>query len=290
MSDYHLHLWPHRDSEDDPAPADFPLSRFEAYVEAAAARGVTELGFTEHLYRFRESAPVLGEFWRGEREDLAAHTEAFVRADRIFRLEAYVEGVLAAREAGLPVKLGLEIDFFPATIDAVLELIAPYPWDVLIGSVHWVGGWAIDGPEAGGEMRRRGVRRAWEEYFELETALARSGTVDVLAHVDVCKKAGVRPDEEPLDLYGEVVKATVESETAVEVSSQGLRKPAQEIYPAPSFLAEFAAAGVPITLASDAHQPEEAAWGHDQVVAAARRAGYETRLRFEARAAIPVPL
>ncbi len=290
MGDYHLHLWEHRDSDDDPAPADFPLARFEAYVEAAAARGVTELGFTEHLYRFVESAPVLGEFWEGERSDLAEHTESFVRADRIFRIDDYVEGVLAAKAAGLPVKLGLEIDFFPETIDGVLDLIAPYPWDFLIGSVHWVGGWAVDGPRAGEEMRRRGVRRSWEQYFALETELARSGTVDVLAHVDVCKKAGVRPDDEPVDLYREVVKAAVESATAVEVSSQGLRKPAAEVYPAPAFLAEFRAAGVPITLASDAHDPADAAWGHDEVVAAARAAGYETRLAFDRRVATEVPL
>ncbi len=290
MGDYHLHLWEHRDSDDDPAPADFSLARFEAYVEAAAARGVTELGFTEHLYRFVESGPVLGEFWRHERRDLAEHTESFVRLDRIFRLEDYVEGVIAAKEAGLPVRLGLEIDFFPHTIDGVLDLIAPYPWDFLIGSVHWVGGWAIDGPRAGEEMVRRGVRRAWEEYFELETALAASGTVDVLAHVDVCKKAGVRPAEEPLDLYREVVKAATASGTAVEVSSQGLRKPAAEVYPAPRFLEEFCSAGVPITLASDAHAPGEAAWGYDEVRTAARAAGYRTRLAFEGRARIEVPL
>ncbi len=290
MGDYHLHLWEHRDTPDDPMPSGFPLERFEAYVDQAAARGVTELGFTEHLYRFVESEPVLGEFWRDERSDLAEITEAFVRADRIFRLEDYVAGVVAAKEAGLPVKLGLEIDFFPETIDRVLDLIEPYPWDFLVGAVHWVGGWAIDGPRAGEEILRRGVRRAWEQYFELETDLARSGTVDVLAHVDVCKKAGIRPDEEPFDLYREVVKAAAESGTAVEVSSQGLRNPAEEVYPAPAFLAEFHTAGVPITLASDAHVPEQAAWGHDEVVAAARAAGYETRLAFDARVGSEVPL
>jgi histidinol phosphatase-like PHP family hydrolase len=52
----------------------------------------------------------------------------------------------------------------------------------------------------------------------------------------------------------------------------------------------FRGAGVPITLASDAHMAEDAAWGHDLVVAAARAAGYETYLRFAARSPLVTPL
>jgi len=91
-------------------------------------------------------------------------------------------------------------------------------------------------------------------------------------------------------MYATVVEAAVRSSTAVEVSSQGLRKPAGEEYPSPLFLRMFHQAGVPITLASDGHAPEEAALGHDEVVAAARAAGYTTRLRFERRRRFEVPL
>lgn len=291
MSDYHLHLHPHEPSPESLPPGAYPAGHVERYVEAAAARGVTELGFTEHLYRCVEAAPVLGRFWeREERSDLAAHTARMVAADQTLSLERYVDVVLAARDAGLPVRLGLEVDFFPETIDAVVELLAPYPWDFLIGSVHWVGGWAIDSSGAAHEFARRGVDRAWEEYFAVEAALARSGAVDVLAHVDVCKKFGYRPAAEPAHLYREVVEAAASSGTAVEVSSQGLRKPAGEVYPSPGFLRLFAEAGVPVTLASDGHVPSEAGWGHDEVVAAARDAGYAEHLRFERRRRVPTPL
>jgi histidinol phosphatase-like PHP family hydrolase len=52
----------------------------------------------------------------------------------------------------------------------------------------------------------------------------------------------------------------------------------------------FFDAGVPITLASDGHRPDQAGHGHAEVVAAARSAGYETHLRFENRRRIEVPL
>lgn len=291
MADYHLHLHPHRMSEADPIPDGYPPGLIEAYVEAAAARGVEELAFTEHLYRCVEAAPALGEFWEREPErHLAEHSARFVALDRHLSLEAYVEAVLAAKDQGLPVKLGLEVDFFPETIEAVLDLLAPYPWDVLIGSVHWIGGWALDSSQVAEEFARRGVLTAWRQYFQLEEQLAASGAVDVLAHVDVCKKYGFRPQTEPLDLYQRVVEAAVASGTAVEVSSQGLRKPVGEVYPSPRFLQMFQQAGVPITLASDGHAPEEAGWGHRQVVEAARAAGYRERLSFEKRHPTPVPL
>lgn len=290
MSDYHLHLHPHVTSG-APVTTTFPLDHIESYVEVAAGRAVNELGFTEHLYRCVEAAAALGAFWEREPDrDLANHTAAFVALDQVLSLEAYVDAIVTAKSRGLPVKLGLEVDFFPETIDAVMDLLKPYPWDFLIGSVHWIGGWAIDSSESAAEYDRRGVDVAWEQYFELETQLAASGAVDVLAHVDVCKKYGKRPTQEPLELYRLVVEAAAASGTAVEVSSQGLRKPSQEIYPSPVFLQMFNDGGVPITLASDAHQPDEAGWGHAEVVDAARAAGYSSHLRFENRQSISTQL
>lgn len=294
MSDYHVHLHPHAGLEatGDAVQGEYPPGHIEAYVEAAAARGVEEVGFTEHLYRCVEAAPVLGRFWEaaGTPQDVSDLSRAMVEADLTLSLERYVRAVTDAKADGLPVLLGLEVDFFPESIDAVLELISPYPWDYLIGSVHWIGGWAIDASHSLFEFERRGVSTAWAQYFELERQLAASGVVDVLAHVDVIKKYGLRPERDPSDWYEEVVEAACATDTAVEVSSQGLRNPAEEVYPAPRFLARFHEAGVPITLASDAHRPTEAAWGHDAVEAAARAAGYATRLRFERRVASSVPL
>lgn len=294
MSDYHLHLHPHAGLEapEDAPQGEYPPGHIEAYLEAAAARGVEELGFTEHLYRCVEAAPVLGRFWEDPAtpQDVSDLSAAMVETDLTLSLEDYVETVVSARDSGLPVKLGLEVDFFPGSIDAVLELIRPYPWDYLIGSVHWIGGWAIDASHSVFEFERRGVERAWEQYFDLETQLAASGAVDVLAHVDVIKKYGLRPSADPGPWYRSVVKAAAAAGTAVEVSSQGLRNPADEIYPAPAFLAHFREADVPITLASDAHRPGDAAWGHSEVVEAARQAGYESRLVFERRRSQRVPL
>jgi histidinol-phosphatase (PHP family) len=292
MGDYHVHLHDHGPYNGiGPPPGEYPTGHIEAYVESALRNGLAEVGFTEHLYRCVESAPVLGAFWSDEpRGDLAAETEAMVEVDRSLSLESYVEAVLAARDRGLPVKLGLEVDFFPDTFDAVMELLAPYPWDFLVGAIHWVGGWSIDYPVSAYEFARRGVRQAYEDYFDLKRQLAASGMVDVLAHVDVVKMFGDVLPEPPLDLYTGVVAAAASTGTAVEVSSAGLHKPIGEIYPAPLFLEMFCEAGVPITLASDAHVPEDCGRDATTLIELATAAGYRERLVFEQRRRIAVPL
>lgn len=293
MSDYHLHLYPHRRDRSIPIPPEvYPLSRIEQYVEQAADRGVSELAFTEHLYRCTESTDLLGPFWTKANDPAVAfHTEDDVRADRTMSLERYVEAVSGAKDAGLPVLLGLEVDFFPESIEAVLDFIAPYPWDVLIGSIHWIDGWWFDRTHSIGEWDRLGRRTVYEQYFRLEAELAASGSVDVLAHVDRVKYLGHRLDPEPLDLYADLVAAAKNGGVAVELNSGGLRHPVEEIYPGPTLVRMCREAGLDITFASDGHVPEQAGWGYPELRRAALDAGYTHTARFEGRrrSLIPIP-
>jgi histidinol-phosphatase (PHP family) len=292
LSDYHLHLHPHKPRPDSPPPGVYPPGWIDRYVEAAAARGVTELGFTEHFYRCVESLPILGRWWEADSSPvLRAEIERVQAAEVNLSLERYVEVVLDAKARGLPVKLGLEVDFQPGAEQQTLDLLAGYPFDFLIGSVHWIGAWDFTRDGAPAEFARRGVEQAWRDYFALETQLAASGMVDVLAHPDQIKYWGIRPASQVMEeLYAPVVEAAAKSAVAIEVSSAGLRRRSAEIYPARDFLAGFAAANVPITLASDAHFPDVAGACHSEVVAAGRAAGYTSYLRFERRQRVVIPL
>ncbi len=107
---------------------------------------MTELAVTEHLFRFRQADALVGGFWDDERvppalaESMAEYWKFHATAD----LDAYVECAQAAKEAGLPVVIGLEVDYYEGRMDTVADLLAGYPFDVLLGSVHWVGGWRFD--------------------------------------------------------------------------------------------------------------------------------------------------
>ncbi len=291
MADYHVHIHPHKPTPGAPPPGTFPADYIDRFVEVALSRGAAEVGFVEHLYRCVESQAALGQWWKKDPQPhLVAEMDEIMARELDMSLDRYVEAILDAKARGLPVKLGLEVDFEPGTEQRVMDLIAPYPWDYLVGSVHWLGAWWFLRPSGPAEYARRGVRRAFEEYFELTTALAGTGMADVLGHVDVIKVAGLVPDGNLRYLWDPVVEATAASGTAVEISSQGLSRAVNEIYPAPGFLELFQAARIPITLGSDAHAPGESAFGYAQIVQAARNAGYTEYLRFSGRARLVTPL
>jgi histidinol-phosphatase (PHP family) len=284
IGDYHVLLHDHGEpAPGSPDPGTFPREHIERYVEATAARGVEEVCFTEHLFRMRESDPVLGAFWRNEPDPVAAHTIRIIENECNMVLDEYVAAIIDAKDSGLPVLLGLEVDYFPEKIDAVLDLLAPCPWDLLVGGVHWIGGFAFDEVEMVPEFNRRGVDQVFQAYFDLETQLAASGTVDVLAHADLIKKHGHRATGDLTDVYASLARATASSGTLVEVSSAGLTERCEEIFPSHGLLSAFQDAGVGMTMASDTHVPEGSGWGIDLVADQARKAGYSRRALFRQR-------
>jgi histidinol-phosphatase (PHP family) len=292
MGDHHVHMYPHDVTPGvGPPPNVYPDGFIESFVEQAALNGAEEIGFTEHFYRCTESASVLGRFWDdGGPADLSETSEAYVASQRFLSLDRYVQAVLSAKDRGLPVLLGLEVDFFPDTFDAVFKVLDRYPWDFLVGSTHWVGAWGIDLPFQVHEFDRRGHRQSYEDYFAVETELAASGLVDVLAHADVIKKQGLYLDEPPADLFETLAGAAGRSGVAIEVSTAGLYQPARQMYPHDDLLSRFFAHDVPITIASDAHLPEHCGRDRSLALEKARAVGYTERVTFRNRERIAVPL
>jgi histidinol-phosphatase (PHP family) len=271
--DYHMHL--RGPAEGREGPIAHTLAAVERYVEVAAERGVDEIGFTEHLYYFREFDGVVEHPYQRSR---IAHD-----------LDTYVDVLTEAKRQGLPVKLALEVDWYRAWADRLAELVAPYPWDYLLGSVHIVDGEAVDmQPGLWGELS---VETVWRRYFEEACALARSELADVLAHPDLAKIFGLRPEADVVEeLHADYAEAAAEGGVAVEVSTAGLRKKVEELYPDSELLAACADRGVPATLASDAHVAEDVGRDFDRAVQHLSRAGYDTVSVYDRRRRRQEPL
>ncbi len=282
LIDYHMHLQPDGAAAPDAAAATwdadggpFSVAWIGRYVEAARARGVGEIALTEHVYRFTAARD-----W---------HDDPFWLEEATADIAAYASAVAAARDAGLPVLLGIEMDWLPGREAEIRALLEAHPFDVVLGSVHWVDGMAVDDPgrPAADEV---GPERVWDRYLDELTAAAGSGLYDVLAHPDLPKVFGHRPTAAVRARLEDLVDAVAAAGVAIECSAAGLRKPVGEIYPHPDLLARFRAAGVPVTLASDAHRPAEVAAGYSTAVAALRGAGYQTLTRFRRREPDPTPI
>jgi histidinol-phosphatase (PHP family) len=261
LVDYHMHL---RRSNGASEAVDHTVEAVERYVEAAHERGVDEIGLTEHVYYFRETRFAWSLPYQLER---CKHS-----------LEHYCDAVLEAKRGGLPVKLGLEVDWVPEHADELADVLARYPWDFLLGSVHWIDGLAVD--QRPGLWADNTVEEVWGLYARELEAAARSGHFDALSHPDLVKIFGDRVawDWQP------VIEAL--DGVALEVSTAGLHKPVGELYPDAALLRGARR----ITLASDAHLAEDVGRDLDQAVEHARAAGFETVTVFEARTARQEPL
>jgi histidinol-phosphatase (PHP family) len=279
--DYHLHLWPHGTRASQPT-----VEQLAAYCEHAAAAGVTEIALTEHLFRFRQADDALKGWWKRETDPvLRAQMEDYWNAHVSADLDVYVDAVLEAKAAGLPVLLGLEVDHYAGRMDEVARLLAGYPFDVLLGSVHWIGGWGFDileDPVVMAEWDNRTIEATWDGYTEALEELAASRTCDVLAHPDLPKVGGRRPSV-PDEWYDRMAEAAAASGMAAEVSSAGWRKPVGEAYPAPALLSRFHKRDVPVTTASDAHELPNVAARATDLRTMLSDAGYSSLAGYRAR-------
>jgi histidinol-phosphatase (PHP family) len=262
--DYHMHL------RDERGGIDHTVEAVEPFVARAAERGVDEIGFTEHVYYFEQTRA----FWPWPYYEERCH----------FDLDDYVDALVEAKRRGLPVKVGLEVDWAGERAGELAGVLEPYPWDFLLGSVHMIGDHAIDNGVGLGIWAELPEGRVWERYVQELSAAARSGHFDVLSHPDLAKIYGVRGSDE---LYEELAAAVDNAAVALEISTAGLRKPVGELYPDARLLALSSA---PVTLASDAHEPVFVGEGFEDAVAFARANGRETVSVFDARVRRQEPL
>ena len=268
LTDYHVHLRP--DDEGTPPERYFTPENAARYVETAAERGISELGVSEHVHRFAQAL----EVW----------THPFWRRWAVDDLDAYCDFVREQTE----LKLGIEADFVPGREDRMANLLDGRDWDYVIGSIHFLRDDAVDMRGDWDVWRSGDPEKVWSRYFDTLGEAARTGMFDILAHPDLVKVWGreaPRPEGDLRRFYERAMDGIAESGVAIEVSTAGLRKPANEIYPDRPFLEMCLEAGCPVALSSDAHVPQHL--GHEyeralellEAVGVTQIAVYERRRR-----------
>ncbi len=271
LTDYHLHLRP--DDLDATAAKYFTPANAERYRAVASERGISELGVSEHVYRFVQVLDVWRHpFWiANARDDLDAYC-AFVREHTDLRL-------------------GIEADFEFGAEDRMANLLEAHDFDYVVGAVHFVRDEAVDMEDYSvwgtGPARLKSAEEIWRRYFQTVGEAARSGLFDVMAHPDLVKFWGAerpRPQGDLRRYYEPAVEGIAEGGVAVELSTAGLRKRVKELYPAPEFLQMCVEAGVPVALSSDAHRPEDVGADYGHALEMLERLGVDELSVFEHRA------
>jgi len=225
----------------------------DEYVETAAAAGLEALGITSH-------------------SPLTFPDTAAIRADDLPAYCAAVTRLQAASRGRLRVHLGLEFDYIAERHSELWALVEPYPFEYLIGSVHFVGEdaqglpWAVDLTRQGFEQGLResfggDIRRLVGAYYERVRGLIAWGQVAIVGHLDRVKKWNddgryFREDEPWYRRETEAtLRACARASLIVELNTVGWRNAVRSPYPSPWIARSCLELGIPLVVTTDAHAP-----------------------------------
>jgi histidinol-phosphatase (PHP family) len=252
----------------------------DTYAATALEHGIAEIAITDHV-DFEPGAPAFAY-------------STFADRERVVRGAAERWG-----PQGVAIRFGVELTYDRSWEADIRAHLARHSYDFTIGSVHdrvvspysprrvaaWVAG--------------RSLADIVAPSFDEVTAAARSGLFDAIGHIDGVKRY-VYPHITPAafeaapELYEPILRALVESGTALEVNTSGLRYTIGVTFPHPAIVTRFRElGGRALTIGSDAHRTEHANWGLSEGYAIATEAGF-TELAFRRgpgtdRVAVPIP-
>lgn len=227
MFDYHLHSSLSFDSES--APVEIAL--------AAKEKGLEEICFTDHF-------------------DYNSDPR---KLHNLFSHDAYRAAYDGLSLPGLRIRRGVEAGLTRWNGPQLEEFLNGYPFDFVIGSVHFVDGYDPYEPEY---WQGRSVQEAFRVYLEeIYHCVQVHNHFDALGHLTYVCKSVHNPTRGPvrmkdfLDITDEIMKILVAKGKGMEINTSGVDR-AGAFLPSRDFLQRFKELGGEIvTVGSDAHDP-----------------------------------
>lgn len=220
----------------------------EEIVLSAIAKGVTELGFSDHSYTSYDESCCIPKNRVGE----------------------YRETVLALRETyrdRISIRLGIEQDYYS---DFTAE-----GFDYIIGSVHAVkvGGNYLAVDESA-ETQRRDVAEYFggdyyafaEVYFETVANVVEKTHADIIGHFDLVAKFSLFDESDPryVAAWKSAVDRLIPYGKPFEINTGAISRGYRTIpYPNPDMMAYIREKGGRFLLSSDSHHADTVCYGFD---------------------------
>lgn len=246
----------------------------EAYVETGIARGFRKVGFSDHC-------------------PLPRGLGGNVRMDED-QLDQYVADVVRLRDCyqdQITVRLGLELDYVEGLESYCQALVDRYPWDYIIGSIHYLdpecrqGSWPRNFAGDSSALYAR--------YFALLRQMVATGLCDIVAHFDVPKRSGRPPTRREESTIAETLADIADAGLCLEINTSGFRHPelrTSEPYPSFQIISQAIALGIPLTVNSDAHAPNQVGLKFDVVEESLTRQKCRALAEFSGRQRTMMPL
>ncbi len=242
----------------------------EEYVLRGIALKLDQLGLSDHM-------PLLHVDPKTYLSGMAMAMDELPRyVDECFQLkEKYKDHI--------DIRIGLEGDYIKGYESDIQAIVTSYPWDYVIGSVHFLGTWDISDFRQLEGWQGKDIFEVYRQYYEAVEQAAQTGFYDFIGHFDVIKRFGYKPERDTWQLEKSALDTIREQGLAIELNASGLRMPCAEMFPSDRILRYCFEQGIPLTIGSDAHQPERLGQYIDQAIELLKSIGFNQIATFSKR-------
>ena len=268
--DYHMHF----------EKGSYDKTWVEGFFQAAKDRGLAEIGISEHSHTFPEFKELYYEDLILDDSARGTFQRQWLQSNKFkYTLDDYFRFMAELRKEHT-VRTGIEVCNFQDQ-EKVKDILKDYDFDYVIGSVHFLHGWAYDCSEIIAEWQKHSLQDIYEWYTEEVEKLADSGLYDVLGHPFNIRLFKFLPDFDVTPYLERVAKAMKKANMIVDVNTGTFyRYPIAEITPYPDFMKIAAQYDLPIITTSDAHKPEDCGAYNQQAIDYVKQFGYTTTLQL----------
>jgi len=247
------------------------------YIEAAIQSGLEIIGISDHSPYFYKAVDHF-------RPNVTMRKSEFAE---------YVAEVLALKkeyENKIEVLLGVESDYFSEHMSHYEKQYKQYPFDYIIGSVHYVDGLSIFNKNRWKRLTDDEKVTTKDAYYKLIQQSAQSGMFQILGHIDAMK--GFYPEFSDISStqVEETLKIIGQKGIAIEVNTSGKTKYVGGWYPSDDILEKSLFYNIDVTFGSDAHKPERVGDDFQLVKEKLKEIGFKKWCFFRQKEKVYLPL
>ena len=197
--DYHMHF----------EYGDYDVEWVKGFFEAAQKRGLDEIGISEHSHTFPEFQQLYYDDLILDDSFVGSFQQKWLKRNKFkHTLEDYFAFMAKLRSLGYKVKTGIEVCNFQNQAK-VREILSHYDFDYVIGSIHFIRGWAYDSSEIKAEWQNPPEYDGYYSYGSISCSLVyvntlsgryynrntgEEGYADVTVYQCHCTESGGRRD------------------------------------------------------------------------------------------------
>lgn len=245
LIDGHIHL------ENGPLSVAYVMR----FVEAGVKKGLDVLQILDHTHRFIEFAPMYESLKKASH-----YQKEWFDKKQLQPLADYHRLIAEMKRMDLPLQLkwGLEVCYTPEAKPLLRDLLAAYPYDFIIGSIHSIDGLLYDMPFSKEILwEKQSTASIYRRYYEIMEDMIASDLFTQIGHPDQLKLFGYEPGYDLTATYERIAEAAFVHNVFME-NNTGIhyRYHHPDIGTNSQFLSILKKHGVKIMTASDAHVPE----------------------------------